>query len=380
MENSKAKNILPAVFFKIGNWVSLDGTSVEKLEGSSPLMCCSDLSGEKIFIRFEYFKNEGSPNTGEVKEFFLKKRDQMITDKELIKVKNHLEESPDIDEKIEGLGLGRKEEREWLKGEARKIVEENWTISAGKWMRAAVSKTNEKIVDDGVEYFIYESKSIIYDDDNNPSKSGLYFITKNRHNIPVVVKNHNDGGECFLNKDVASYENFEALIKHSIRTAKRNIDFLPDLFTRNPDWTNTCNAVNKFKVEKKYDRYIGGLEYILETSGKDIQTQVFVRLPGSLKKSFNPDLLNSDSNSILNALKKGVERIYYSKEDDEVKDLVIKKLSSSFDSAEQTYGFYDIVSMGDEIEGDSYGFLTNNLNPRKTYYNIETISKAVESL
>lgn len=380
MSDGKTKNIIPAVFFKIGKWVSIDKSTIVSHEDESPIMHCKDLSGADVFIRFEYFKNDGNPTTTEVKQFFVDKANQMVTDKEIIKVKSFLEESPDIDEEIEKLGLGRKEEREWLKGEARKIVLNNWSIVSGKWMRAAISLTQEKIIYNDKEYLLYESKSIIYDENDEPSKSGLYYITKNRHNIPVVVKQYHNGGECFLNKDVASYENFKSLINHSIRTAKRNIDFLPDFFTRDVDWVNTCNAINKFKAEKKYLRYITGCEYLLESSGSEIVGKVFVRLPGSLKKSFNPELLNSDSNSILNGFKNGVQRIYYGKEDDEVKKSVDEKLSVAFNTAENSYGFYDIVSIGDEIEGNSYGFLTNNLNPRKTYYDIETLTNSIESL
>jgi hypothetical protein len=380
MSDGKTKNIIPAVFFKIGKWVSIDKGTIVSHEDESPIMHCKDLSGDDLFIRFEYFKNDGNPTTTEVKQFFVDKANQMVTDKEIIKVKSFLEESADIDEEIEKLGLGRKEEREWLKGEARKIVLNNWSIVPGKWMRAAISLTQEKLIYDDKEYLLYESKSIIYDENDEPSKSGLYYITKNRHNIPVVVKQYHNGGECFLNKDVASYENFKSLINHSIRTAKRNIDFLPDFFTRDADWVNTCNAINKFKAEKKYLRYITGCEYLLESSGSEIVGKVFVRLPGSLKKSFNPELLNSDSNSILNGFKNGVQRIYYGKEDGEVKKSVDEKLSVAFNTAENSYGFYDIVSIGDEIEGNSYGFLTNNLNPRKTYYDIETLTKSIESL
>lgn len=380
MSQGKSKNIIPAVFFQIGKWVSVENGVAEKYEGTSPIMQCRDLSGDTIFIRYEYFKGDGSPSTSEVKKFFTDKCEQMVSDKEIIKVKAFLEDSAEIDDKIEELGLDRKEEKKWLKDEARKIVLGNWSIVPGKWMRAAVNITDEKIKYDGHEYNLYESQSIIYDENEAPSKSGLYFITKNRHNIPVVVKDHHKGGECFLNKDVASYENFESLIKHSIRTAKRNIDFLPDFFTRSSDWTNTCNAINKFKAEKKYDRFIAGCEYLLENSNDRIAEKVFVRLPGSLKKSFNPELLNSDSNSILNGFKKGVERIYYGKETDELKEEIGVKLSGAFNDAENTYGFYDIVSIGDEIDGDSYGFLTNNLNPRKTYFNIETLSECIKAL
>jgi hypothetical protein len=44
------------------------------------------------------------------------------------------------------------------------------------------------------------------------------------------------------------------------------------------------------------------------------------------------------------------------------------------------YGFYDIVSIGDEIEGNTYGFLTNNLNPRKVFFDISTIQKNINLL
>lgn len=380
MSQEKTKSIIPAVFFQVGDWVGVNDGIISDTSSEVPVMRCLDLSGDTVFIRFEYFKNEGSPTTELVKEFFVKKSEQMVTDKEILKVKGHLEDSPDVDDRIEALGLGRKEEREWLKEEARKIVLDNWSIIPGKWMRAAISTTKEKISFEGVEYPLYESKSIIYDENNDPSKSGLYYVTKNRHNIPVVIKDYHKGGECFLNKNVASYENFISLINHSIRTAKRNIDFLPDFFTRNSDWTNTCNAINKFKAEKKYDRFVSGCEYMLEHCDEHIVDHVFVRLPGLLKRSFNPELLNSDSNSILNAFKNGVQRIYYAKDEPEVKSSIDEKLSHAFDESHNSYGFYDIVSIGDEIEGNSYGFLTNNLNPRKTYFDIKTLANSINSL
>ena len=375
------KNILPAVFFQIGDWVSISDGAIELKKSEVPIMRCRDLSGKNLFIKFCYFKGDGDPVTEEIESFFDKKQHQMVNEKEILKVKNYLEESSEIEDKIEALGLSRKEEREWLKDEAKKIVLDNWKITGGKWMRGAISSSKDNVTFDGDVYPLYESKTIIYDANDEPSKSGLYYITKYRHSIPVMVNNMDDGGSVFLNKNVATIDNFKSLINHSIRTAKKKIDFLPLFYTRNEKWMSVCNSINKFKNDKVYNRYIDGCNYILDNAGDDIVDTVFVSLPNSLKKSFNHDLLLSDSNSMLNSVMNGVGRIYYRGEKDEDKKAaLIREFGENFKSPENIYGFYDIVSIGDNIEGNTYGFLTNNLNPRKIYFDVGTISGNVNLL
>lgn len=375
------KNILPAVFFQIGDWVTSSKGKINITKSEEPIMLCKDLSGENLFIKFCYFKEDGNPDTSEIDEFFEKKQKQMVNDKEILKVKNYLEESSEIEEEIETLEMSRKEEREWLKKKAEKIVLENWKISKGKWMRGAISSTKDKVEFEGEQYTLYESKTIIYDGNKDPSKSGLYYITKNRHSIPVMVNNINDGGNVFLNKNVATIDNFKSLLNHSIRTAKKNIDFLPLFYTRDDKWKPICNSINKFKAEKSYKRYIDGCNYILDNSDDDIVDIIFISLPNSLKKSFNHDLLLSDSNSMVNAVMNGVERIYYrGEEDEDKKEALMREFGENFRSPENIYGFYDIVSIGDTIEGNTYGFLTNNLNPRKIFFDVKTIGSNIHSL
>ena len=379
---SDNKSIIPAAFFQIGPWVSIDNNNFSFDRGSDPIMLCRDLSGDKILIQFDFFKNKKDEKitTEFVEEFFLKKQQQMVNNKEILKVKNFLEEDSEIEKLMDEMELGRKEEREWLKEKSEEIVLNNWDISSGKWMRGAISTTNKSIEIDGQEVPLFLSKTIIVESDGEPSKSGLYYITKTRHNIPVVSYAKNGYADIYLNKHVASVENFTSLISHSIRTAKREIDFLPEFFSRSAEWNTTCEAINQYKASKDYKRYIAGCEYILSNSSEALVSDVFIKLPKSLKRSFDINLLKSDSNSIINTLKDGIIRIYYNSTNDHEKDIIIGDFLDSFGTSDAMYGFYDIVSIGNEIEGNTYGFLTNNLNPRKVFFDISTIQKNINLL
>jgi len=312
MNNTK-KIIIPSAFFQIGEFITINNGEVVLSPGDIPIMKCMDLSGEPLFIKFKIFRSKDELTTANLIKFFSDKQKQMITEKEILKIKNYLEDSPAIEEEIDSLSLSRKDERVWLKDKANSIAMNNWEISSGKWMRGSLSYTSEIIKFNDKEYQLLESHSIIYENDNEPSKSGLYYITKNRHNIPLIASNVESGGSIFLNKNIASIDNFTSLLRHAIRTAKKKIDFLPEFSTRLEEWTGFCNGINKYKIDKNYSRYIAGCEFLLDNLENDIMNKIFIKLPKSLMKSFKVDMVKSDSNSMLNTLKSGVQRIYYPK-------------------------------------------------------------------
>jgi len=373
-ENKKNKSIYPAVIFQVGKWVSVAGDKVSISEGKEPIMMCKDLSGKYLFVKFSYYKQEGELLIDEVKDFFEKKKEQMVTGKEILKVKDYLENSAEVDELIESKGLTRKEEKEWLKNEAQSIVEDNWTIDTGKWMRGAVSLTGRFIDFNAIKYPLYESKTIIWEKDGEPSKSGLYYITKNRHNIPIKIDGLLKGGKCMLNSGVANANNFESLVRHAIRTAKKGVGFLPEFSSSDGDYKSACLAINKYKRNEEYDRFIDGCNFLLGKKDQLIAVKVKVELPFVLNKSFEHDLLVEESNSMLNNLKNGIERIYHWDDSDEITENAGKQVIELFKNTPTIYGFYDIVSIGDTIDGDTYGFMQNNVAARKTYYDMETIT------
>jgi hypothetical protein len=69
-----------------------------------------------------------------------------------------------------------------------------------------------------------------------------------------------------------------------------------------------------------------------------------------------------------------------SKVSDVEKDEIVSDFISNLITNDRVYGFYDIMNIGDDIEADSYGFLPNNLNPRKTYYDINTLFNKLNEL
>lgn len=379
-ENKKKKSIFPAVIFQIGKWVSVKDKTVSISEGKEPIMMCKDLSGKYLFIKFAYYKQEGELLVGEVKDFFEKKKEQMVSGKEILKVKDYLENSEEVDNIIESKGLSRKEEKEWLKDEAQRIVEDNWNINTGKWMRGALSMAGETVTFNAQQYPLYESKTIIWEKEGEPSKSGLYYITKNRHNIPVKVNNLLKGGRVVLNSGVANADNFESLVRHAIRTADKGVGFLPEFASNDGDYKSACLAINKYKRNEEYGRFIDGCNFLLGKKDPLIAVKVKVELPMVLNKSFEHELLVEESNSMLNNLKNGVERIYHWDDSDEETLKAGEEVLEVFKDTETIYGFYDIVSIGDEIDGNTYGFMQNNVVPRKTYFDLDTIKTKMESL
>ena len=382
-QNKSFKKIIPAAFFQIGKWVILDDKGGVGLgEGDIPLMVCKDLGGDYVFIRFERYKGDEKLDTEEVKKFFISKQLQMVSDKEILKAKDYLEGSEEIEVEIESLNLSRKEEREWLKQRSQKTVKKNWEITTGKWMRGAISSTSEVVVFNNIKYPIYESKTIIYDNDNEPSKSGLYYITKNRHSIPVMIIKGESSSKCFLNKNVTKINEFITLINHGIRTAKKNVDFLPEFIARGGDLAKACKSINGFKRNRNYERYIDGCRYLLRLAEEDpkLMNKVFVELPSTLAENCNFEKMSNDNKSMLNTLKDGYTRIYHWDESEEEKAKAEKSLLAAFKDCTSLYGFYDIVSVGDEVESNTYGFMPNNFNVRKIYYDISTLQEGLNNI
>ena len=368
MGDKNNNKIIPSAIFMIGEWFG------------GGVMKCKDLSGGELFLKFDSLDKKTSVNQEAVMKFFEDKMESMVGEKEILKVKNHLEEDVGFEEKIEEMGLSRKEEREFLKEESIKIVKDNWKINSGKWMRGALSESSETIEFDGNTYPVFYSKTIISDSDGNPSKSGLYYISKNQYNLPVIGINIESGGDVWLNQYVASKDNFDGLIRHSIRTAEKKIDFLVEFESREADYSDLCGHINHFKKTKNYKRYIDGCNYILNLGVEDIASKIFVKLPRHLGKSMRAELIQSDSNSMINTLSKGVENIYLSKLSDIEKEEAISDFKGSFNDENKVFGFYDIVNVGAMVEPASYGFLTNNLNPRKTFFDVETILSKLDNV
>ena len=376
MVQARKNTILPAAFFKIGGYMSLRDGQMAEEKGQEPLVKCTDLSGELIFVKFAKLKKGDPINTDNLIEFFDKKRDQMVTEKEILKVKDYLEENEAFEKSLEDLGLSRKEEREYIKTKASEIVKENWSVKPGTWIRGALSITKEEAEYEGNQYPIYESKTIIYDDENQPSRSGLYYISRNRYNVPIVMFSE----QVWFNGPAGSIENFQALIKHSMRTAKKNVDFLVEFESRDIEFADTCRHINTFKKQKNYKRYQDGCNFILNSKDPEVHKKVYLKLPRSLTKVMTGDHQRSDSNSMLNTLGTGVRNIYLSKVSDVEKDEIVSDFISNLITNDRVYGFYDIMNIGDDIEADSYGFLPNNLNPRKTYYDINTLFNKLNEL
>ena len=379
-DGKKKKSIYPAVIFQIGKWVNIVDGKATIEEGTKPTMLCKDLSGKYIFVKFSFYKQDEEVGLAEVKDFFAKKQAQMVSGKEILKVKDYLENSPEVEELIDSKGLTRKEEREWLKDEAQRIVEDNWDIKTGKWVRGALSLCGEFVEFNGNKYPMYESKTIIWEKEGEPSKSGLYYISKNRHNIPIKVSGLTTGGKCVLNSAVANLDNFESLVRHAIRTAERGVGFLPEFESNDGSYKSACLAINDFKRKEEYERYVDGCKFLLGKQDPMIASKVMVELPFVLKKSFDHENLVEDSNSMLNNLKNGIERIYHWEAGEEETEAAGKEVLNLFEQVATIYGFYDIVSIGDTIDGNTYGFMQNNVAPRKTYFDLETIDRKMSQM
>lgn len=376
MVQARKNTILPAAFFKMGEYMSIKDGHIKEERGEEPLVRCTDLSGDLIFVKFSKLKKDEPINTDNLIDFLEKKRDQMVTEKEILKVKDYLEENEEFEKSLEALDLSRKEEREYIKTKASEIVRENWSVKPGTWIRGALSVTKEEGEYEGSKYPIYESKTIVYDEENQPSRSGLYYISRNRYNIPIVMF----GEQVWFNGPAGSLENFQALIKHSMRTAKKNSDFLVEFESRDVEFADTCRHINAFKKQKNFQRYQDGCNFILNSTDPEIYKKVYLKLPRSLSRVMTGEHQRTDSNSMLNTLGQGIRNIYLSKVSDVEREEIVNDFISNLITNDKVYGFYDIMNIGDDVEADSYGFLPNNLNPRKTYYDIDTLFNKLSEL
>jgi hypothetical protein len=241
-------------------------------------------------------------------------------------------------------------------------------------VRLPISSSKEGNIEiGGSTYPIYESLCLIMKDDEI-SESGIYYISQNRHGIPLRLRSSLKDMEVYFwetNNDLISKEEFITLLNHGIRTVREKNNFY--LFCRAyntpeekyvSDMVSTYN--NEADVEVKNRKYIEMLELFIKAAEDrdDFHRNVTVSLPTRIPRKFVSDM----DKSLLSKQPKAITNILFrSDTDKETKSVWVGKQLNDYlsdkDKMASLYGLYSIISISDGFESDTYGFLKNNLRP-----------------
>jgi len=374
--------LIPTAEIRIENFLSKDNETFIISETPTNYVFAKNGDGTTFIVELKSNKHKNIDSS--FVETFLKEKAEMILKKDFqLKIKQHLENDDRELEYIENYcdenELSRKDGREWekthLEDKSRKMALSNKIIKEGSIVRLPLSyngKTNATF--QGVEYSVYDSLCLISSDINGeekPSNTGLFYIAQTRHEFPLkLIKNKKDENKLnvITDKNLMTLSNTITLLNHSIRTVNKSHGFylyflITDEIKKNAELLDLIENLNS--PNKTEEDYIKNITLLIEKVQKeDIYNMLTMFLPFKLLKS---EILR-DTEILVNKIPAAIVNISLStqlttaKEKIEKLEEVKEKLKENI--MNNTYGLlgvYSILSLTEEIESDTYGFLQNNV-------------------
>ena len=233
--------IIPASVFKFIGFINKkDNTINEEPQDGNLLLVYTD-SGKKVVLKLTGTKTSLSKE--DVKEYIENKVKSVIKQKEIDLVASELEYLEEIEEEIEIAveklkeeGKDRKEiiqfKKEFKQNKAKDIVFDRRNIKNGSILRLAISFGDklEKYDFNGESLPLLTSRAIIFDNEGNPTSTGMYYFSQTANQLPVnissIFNKDNQPLELFqieLSK-LANIGHAKHLIEHIERTIEKSID------------------------------------------------------------------------------------------------------------------------------------------------------------
>jgi hypothetical protein len=388
-QEKKEGFLLPATVYKLKSFITIKDSKIsEEHNDTDPaLMLCQDQSGKHFIVKYSDYFVKDTQSINDLKTFFKLKSEQQVDKALTLKIKDQLEESDEFQDKLEEMieeqELSRKDaktfEKKYTLEQAEELAFNSWLNKPGSWIRTTLNETNETCNFEGKELPIYQSKSIQYKEDGKPSFSGMYYISRTRHSIPLKIytSKHDDQKSTILvNNSVLTKDTLLTLLKHSYRTVKiksgYHLNFTFDKINNLVLEKLLLELENK-DLRKKTPDYLVKLTELITLVEEDDNIitdfkDISIFLPGAGAKVNLKQLVRTQS-SLLYKWVEGLINIkhFYFKDNIEIIDDCLNILITELiDKRQSLYGFYGIVGAdSDETESDTYGWLKDNIQDSK---------------
>jgi len=395
--NIKQNFLSPINLLKIMSYLNVTKENAKDTEEQTPYLLCKVPDSNQL-IAVLLKSNSKTPVTSEFVNWFFKAKADSLTKKEFVlKIKNELEEDEEeisyVENKCDELNLNRKEGREWEKKyfdeKSEQIATNNKLLKPGSIIRVALSYNGYKEINyNGKTIPLIDSLALITvsEDNSNGEKeekigrSGLFYIAQTRHELPIsliINKKNTNKYNVILNDNIASVPNYITLLQHSIRTVKIKNGFFLFFFNKqesNKELSTILDNLNS--SNKTNETYIENINSLIELIKNDnsIINSFKIYFPLQIDKS----LILNDTEVLVTKLAAAITSISLSQQYSNAKDKqeLLDKVNGTIknwilEKSVTLYGIYSILSLAEEFESDTYGFLSNNIKKFSLTFGLE---------
>ena len=401
--------IIPAAVFRILGFLDKSGKVHQTIQEGCLVLALAD-TGNPVILRFT--SNKKNFTKEDFASFLLEKENSLITKKEYDKTLLKLEEDPDFDLEIEDAvekfksenpDLERKKllefKKEYKINKASKILRDRKKIGRDTVIRVVISISDkkEKMKIGGEELHIIESRSIIFDKDGNPSKSGFYIYSQQEKSLPVILKPvTNKEGQIYPIASVtlsplASLSHFEFLVGHIKRTIAMKkyflsrVDYDYDYLKNNQHLMGLVKKINNFaKIknvsEKEVSEYLSTLDELSVEIRKNpkLLTKVRLHLGLVINKSDFESIKNEKSP--LTQFPEAAVNLNLSTMNPDVKEEAKRYLQSVLTEIFDFSRKFEISSIYYVMSDDSWGYMTNNIQQKQMVFGSRQSFKSLASM
>lgn len=387
--------IIPASIFKVIGFLNKKNNTIAQEPQNGNLLLAYSDSGKKVILKLTGTKSDLTSE--DVKRYIDNKVKSVIKQKEIDLVASELEYLEEIEieldeaiEKMKEEGKDRKEILDFKKNfkqeKANKIVYDRRKIKEGSILRLAVSfsDTIEKYILGNEELPILTSRAIIFDNEGNPTSTGMYYFAQTANQLPITITpifNKDDELLELFNVELsklATIEHFKHFIKHMIRTVQKSIDMNGKAFlvgvnysyddVKDLDVFNTIKEINTIAKERETtnpEKYIELLNKLLEIVENDNSLILYIYPKFNLLA--NKNYFKGIEESPFSKFDETLINLNFSKLDPPEKKAlkeVLKKEKEKMMVGEIKFsinGIYNTPALKLDEPSDSWGFMHDNI-------------------
>ena len=388
--------IIPASVFRIVGFIDKKSNELKDVAQDGGLMLVYSDSGKPMILKLT--GNKSDLSTEDINRYIESKVQSVIKQKEIDLVASELEYIDEIEDELEKEvaklkeeGKERKEIMAFKKAfkleKASAIVYDRRNIKKGTLLRLAVSFSNklEKYTFNKQELPVLTSRAIIYDNDGEPTSTGMYYFSQTANQLPVSVKpifnRENEAIELFtieLSK-LANLEHFKFLIGHLERSMKMAIEkdnkaYLNGInynYENIKDNKDVFDIVSKINTLAKDKETLDPTEYISELRKLEVLVEEDPKLILSvhlkLNLLLNPSYFNTIENSPFKTFPDTFVNLNFSKIDPPEKEKlkeILRKVNNKMKLGEMDFeinAIYNTPALKLSEDPTSWGFMTDNL-------------------
>lgn len=388
--------IIPASIFRIVGFLDKKTNELKDTAQDGGLLFVYSDSGKPMILRLTGNKKDLS--TEDINKYIQAKVQSVIKQKEVDLVASELEYVDEIEEELEELisklkedGKDRKEilafKKKFKQDKAKEIVFNRRNIKSGSIMKLAVSFSDklEQYDFNGTKIPLLTSRCIIYDNEGEPTSTGMYYFSQTANQLPITIKpifnRDNEPLNLFsieLSK-LATFKHFEHLIGHIIRSLKMSItknnkaylngiSYNYEEIKENEEVMTILKKINELSKEKETldpTLYIEELKKLLEVVRENKKLILSINLRFNLM--IKPNYFNHSESSPFSNFDTTLVNLNFSKIDPPEKEklkTILRNKKIKMKEGEIPFelnGVYNTPALKLSEEPNSWGFMQDNI-------------------